>query len=187
MIIIIRISLYNNKNNNTQIFSPKNKIILELGAATGINGFTCGILGAKKIYLTDKGGCCVLLQKNYELNKNNFEKNFECIVQELDWTCEKQRALIKDKDNIDYIVGSDLVWNPKLREPLANTIKYFMKLNKNIKCFFSYEIRDEEVNKFFELFEKNKYKIEKIKDELFDDMYKSDEIIIVVITNINQE
>ena len=179
--------LYNNKNNNTQIFTPKNKIILELGAATGINGFTCGILGAKKIYLTDKGGCCVLLQKNYELNKNNFEKNFECIVQELDWTCEKQRALIKDKDNIDYIVGSDLVWNPKLREPLANTIKYFMKLNKNIKCFFSYEIRDGEVNKFFELFEKNKYKIEKIKDELFDDMYKSDEIIIVVITNINQE
>ena len=179
--------LYNNKNNNTQIFSPKNKIILELGAATGINGFTCGILGAKKIYLTDKGGCCILLQKNYELNKNNFEKNFECIVQELDWTCEKQRTLIKDKDNIDYIVGSDLVWNPKLREPLANTIKYFMKLNKNIKCFFSYEIRDGEVNKFFELFEKNKYKIEKIKDELFDDMYKSDEIIIVVITNINQE
>ena len=179
--------LYNNKNNNTQIFSPKNKIILELGAATGINGFTCGIFGAKKIYLTDKGGCCILLQKNYELNKNNFEKNFECIVQELDWTCEKQRTLIKDKDNIDYIVGSDLVWNPKLREPLANTIKYFMKLNKNIKCFFSYEIRDGEVNKFFELFEKNKYKIEKIKDELFDDMYKSDEIIIVVITNINQE
>ena len=95
--------------------------------------------------------------------------------------------MIKDKDNIDYIVGSDLVWNPKLREPLANTIKYFMKLNKNIKCFFSYEIRDGEVNKFFELFEKNKYKIEKIKDELFDDMYKSDEIIIVVITNINHE
>ena len=49
------------------------------------------------------------------------------IIQELDWTNEKQRELIKDKDNIDYIIGSDLVWNPKLREPLANTIKYYME------------------------------------------------------------
>ena len=72
------------------IFIPKNKIILELGAATGVNGFTCGILGAKKIYLTDKGGCCELLKKNYEINKNNFNDNFECIIQELDWTCEKK-------------------------------------------------------------------------------------------------
>ena len=95
--------------------------------------------------------------------------------------------MIKDKSNIDYIVGSDLVWNPKLREPLANTIKYFMKLNKDMKCFFSFEIRDDEVNKFFELFDRNEYKIEKLKEELFVDIYKSDEIIIVVITNLKRE
>ncbi len=123
--------------------------------------------------------------KNNEINKNNFEKNFECIVQELDWTCEKEREMIKDKNNLDYIIGSDLVWNPKLREPLANTIKYFMKLNKNIKCFLSFEIRDDEVNKFLSLFNKKEYIIEKIKDELFDEVYKSDEIIIIVITNNN--
>ena len=180
-----QIDLYNNNNKDKTIFFPENKIILELGAATGINGFTCGILGAKKIYLTDKGGCCVLLQKNYEINKNNFNNNFECIIQELDWTNEKDRSLIKDKENIDYIVGSDLVWNPKLREPLANTIKYFLKLNKNLKCFFSFEIRDEEIVKFFKLFDKSEYKIEKIIDDLYDDMFKSDEIIIVVISNIN--
>ena len=182
-----QIDLYNNNEKEKAIFFPKDKIILELGAATGANGFTCGVLGAKKIYLTDKGGCCILLQKNYEVNKNNFDKNFECIVQELDWTCEKERSLIKDKENLNYIIGSDLVWNPKLREPLANTIKYFMKLNKKLKCFFSFEIRNDEIIKFFKLFDKKEYKIEKIKDELYDDMYKSDEIIIVVITNINQE
>ena len=93
--------------------------------------------------------------------------------------------MIKDKNNLDYIIGSDLVWNPKLREPLANTIKYFMKLNKNIKCFLSFEIRDDEVNKFLSLFNKKEYIIEKIKDELFDEVYKSDEIIIIVITNNN--
>ena len=180
-------TIYNNNEKEKTIFFPKDKIILELGAATGANGFTCGVLGAKKIYLTDKGGCCILLQKNYEVNKNNFDKNFECIVQELDWTCEKERSLIKDKENLNYIIGSDLVWNPKLREPLANTIKYFMKLNKKLKCFFSFEIRNDEIIKFFKLFDKKEYKIEKIKDELYDDMYKSDEIIIVVITNINQE
>ena len=182
-----QIDLYNNIKIENRIFFPKDKIFLELGAATGVNGFTCGILGAKKIYLTDKGGCCEMLKKNYEINKNTFNDNFECIIQELDWTCDKERNLIKDKCNLDYIIGSDLVWNPKLREPLANTIKYFMKLNKNIKCFFSFEIRDNEVNNFFELFDKNEYKIEKIKDELFDELYKSDEIIIVVITNIIKE
>ena len=62
-----------------------------------------------------------------------------------------------------------------------------MKLNKKLKCFFSFEIRNDEIIKFFKLFDKNEYKIEKIKDELFDDMYKSDEIIIVVLTNLNQE
>ena len=182
-----QIDLYNNNIKDKTIFFPENKVILELGAATGINGFTCGILGAKKIYLTDKGGCCILLQKNYEINKNNFNNNFECIIQELDWTNEKDRSLIKDKESIDYIVGSDLVWNPKLREPLANTIKYFLKLNKNLKCFFSFEIRDEEIVKFFKLFDKTEYRIEKIKDDFYDDMFKSDEIIIVVISNINQE
>ena len=44
----------------------------------------------------------------------------------LDWTCDKERNMIKDKNNIDYIIGSDLVWNPKLREPLANTIKFVL-------------------------------------------------------------
>lgn len=182
-----QIDLYNNIKSENRIFFPKDKIFLELGAATGVNGFTCGILGAKKIYLTDKGGCCDLLKKNYEINRYIFNDNFECIIQELDWTCENQRNLIKDKNNIDFIVGSDLVWNPKLREPLANTIKYYMKLNKDLKCFFSFEIRDDEVNKFFELFDKNEYKIEKIKNELFDDVYRSDEIIIVIITNAKKE
>ena len=183
-----QIDLYNNNNNDLNskiLFFPKNKTILELGAATGLNGFTCGILGAKKLYLTDKGGCCELLKKNYEINKSNFDDNLEVTIQELDWTCENQRSMIKDKDNIDYIVGSDLVWNPKLRQPLVDTIKYYMKLNKNIKCFFSFEIRDEQVNKFLELFEPNQYRIEKIKDELYDELYKSNEIIIVMITNIN--
>ena len=166
------------------IFIPKNKTILELGSATGVNGLICGIFGAKKLILTDKGGCCKLLKVNYDLNKNEFQKEFECEIKELDWTVEKDRENIPDKNNIDYIIGSDLVWNPKLREPLANTIKYFLGFNKNLKCFFSFEIRDREIKYFFELFEKDKYKVEKIPEFLYDDTYKSDEIIIVRIANI---
>ena len=125
-----------------------------------------------------------MLETNYELNKKEFDKDFECVIQDLDWNNDKHRELIKDKDKIDYIIGSDLVWNPKLREPLANTIKYYMNLNKNIKCFFSFEIRNKEILLFFNLFDKNKYKLEKIPDYLYDDTYKSEEIIIMRITNI---
>ena len=51
------------------VINPKDKIILELGSGTGIIGLITGFLGAKKIILTDKGGCTKLISENYETNK----------------------------------------------------------------------------------------------------------------------
>ena len=165
-----------------KIINIKNKIIIELGAGTGINGLTLGALGAKKIILTDKGDCLDLLKENYENNKMKFDKNLICDIKELDWNKEDDRKTINDK--IDYIIGSDIVWNPKLRIPLFETINYLFENNENIEAIFSFQIRDNEIKDFLNLFNKNKYIIKKLSDDLYDDEYKADDIIIIKIRKI---
>ena len=161
------------------VINLKDKIILELGAGTGILGLTTGLLEAKKVVLTDKGGCTKLIKENYELNKNLFNDNFECEIKELDWLIEEDKKNIDDK--FDYIIGSDLVWNPKLREGLANTIKYFLNSKENTQAILSFQIRDKEIQNFFNLFQKDKYIIEKLPDNLYDENFFSEDIIIVRI------
>jgi len=161
------------------IINLKDKIILELGAGTGILGLTTGLLEAKKVVLTDKGGCTKLMKENYELNKNLFNNNFECEIKELDWLIEEDKKNINEK--FDYIIGSDLVWNPKLREGLVNTIKYFLNSKENTQALLSFQIRDKEIQNFFNLFQKDKYIIEKLPDNLYDENFFSEDIIIVRI------
>ena len=165
-----------------KIINIKNKIIIELGAGTGINGLILGALGAKKIILTDKGDCLDLLKENYENNKMKFDTNLICDIKELDWTKEDDRKKINDK--IDYIIASDIIWNPKLRIPLFETINYLFENNENIEAIFSCQIRDNEIKDFLNLFNKNKYIIEKLPDNLYDDEYKADDIIIIKIRKI---
>ena len=165
-----------------KIINIKNKIIIELGAGTGINGLILGALGAKKIILTDKGDCLDLLKENYENNKMKFDKNLICDIKELDWNKEDDRKTINDK--IDYIIGSDIVWNPKLRIPLFETINYLFENNENIEAIFSFQIRNNEIKDFLNLFNKNKYIIEKLPDDLYDDEYKADDIIILKIRKL---
>ena len=161
------------------VINLKDKIILELGAGTGILGLTTGLLSAKKVVLTDKEGCTKLLKENYELNKNLFNDNFECEIKELDWLIDKDKYNIVDK--FDFIIGSDLVWNPNLREGLVNTIKYFLNSKDDTQAIFSFQIRDKEIEKFFNLFEKDKFIIEKLPDNLYDENFFSEDIIIVRI------
>ena len=119
------------------------------------------------------------MQENYELNKILFNDNFECEIKELDWLIDKDKYNIVDK--FDFIIGSDLVWNPNLREGLVNTIKYFLNSKENTQAIFSFQIRDKEIEKFFNLFEKDKFIIEKLPDNLYDENFFSEDIIIVRI------
>ena len=119
------------------------------------------------------------MKENYELNKNLFNDNFECEIKELDWLIDKDKYNIVDK--FDFIIGSDLVWNPNLREGLVNTIKYFLNSKENTQAIFSFQIRDKEIEKFFNLFEKDKFIIEQLPDNLYDENFFSEDIIIVRI------
>ena len=163
------------------IIIPANKTVLELGAGTGIIGLITGALGAKKLILTDKGGCTKLLLENYELNKKIMSKDIECEVKELDWLKEDYKDI---KDEIDYIVGSDLVWKDELIKPLSEVVKYFLNSKKESSAIFSFQIRDKRIMTFFSYFSKNEYKIEKLPNEFYDEEYRADDIIIVRILKL---
>jgi hypothetical protein len=59
-----------------------------------------------------------------------------------------------------------------------------MDSNDNIETILSFQIRDKEIMNFFNLFNKEKYIIEKLPDNLYDDDYKADDILIVKIRKI---
>lgn len=164
------------------IITPQNKTIIELGAGTGIIGLITGALGAKKLILTDKGGCTKLLAENYEVNKKLMSKDIQFEVKELDWLKDDYKEI---KDEIDYIVGSDLVWKDELIKPLSEVVKFFLNSKKESSAIFSFQIRDKRIMTFFSYFSKDEYKIEKLPNSLYDEEYQADDIIIVRILKVN--
>jgi predicted nicotinamide N-methyase len=164
-----------NKNKRHQ-FTVNEKIILELGSGTGICGIICGILGAKKVYLTDKNENLNILQKNYEINKSKI-KNCEISIRSLDWNKPEEYSNITD--NIDYIICSDLVWNPEYFDPLANVLDYFT--NTSTQIILAYQYRKKSDLDFFEKLKEKKFIIERLPQNLLDEEYRADDIFIVFI------
>ncbi len=164
-----------NKNNRDQ-FSVKEKVILELGSGTGICGIICGILGAKKVFLSDKEENIKIIQKNFELNKLKI-KNCELTICPLDWNKQEEYKNVTDK--IDYIICSDLVWNPEYFEPLANALDYFT--NSNTQIILAYQYRKKSDLDFFEKLKEKNFTIERLPQNLLDEEYRAEDIFIVFI------
>lgn len=161
----------------------ENKTIIELGAGTGILGIIAASLNAKKVIQTDKEECIKLIQINQKLNKEKLGLKATLEAHTLDWTNEEDYNKFST-ESIDYIIGSDLVWNPSLREPLFKCLSYLLNSQTSTEAILSFQIRDKEIMKFFELFIKDKYIIEKLPQALYDDNYQSEDIIIVRIRKV---
>jgi predicted nicotinamide N-methyase len=111
----------------------ENKIILELGAGTGLVGIAAAMLGARQVVVTDLEYSLVNLQRNILLNQqpdensNNHLLPIEANV--LDWFHPEDFELWTDKirNSIwtpDIILASDVVWVDSLVEPLVQTLTY---------------------------------------------------------------
>lgn len=166
-----------------QVINFENKTIIELGAGTGILGIIAAGLNAKKVIQTDKEDCTKLIQINQELNKEKLGLKTTLETHTLNWIKEEDYAKF-DKESFDYIIGSDLVWNPVLREPLFKCVCHLLESQTSTEAIFGFQIRDKELMKFFALFPKDKYTIEKLPQTLYDENYQSEDIIIARIKKI---
>ena len=92
----------------------ENKRVIELGAGTGFAGL-CAARVAKHVTLTD----ChdkVLDLLSSSAKSNVAHSNAQISVKQLDWTRDRF------DEAFDVVIGADLVYDPRLLEPLVETL-----------------------------------------------------------------
>jgi predicted nicotinamide N-methyase len=101
---------------NPTIF--KDQLVLELGSGVGLSGLISSIY-AKKAYLTDGNDTVIeLLEKN-----RVFAKKENVFVKKLLWGKENTLDLLKEIDDIDIVIGTDVLFWPDSIKPLVETLK----------------------------------------------------------------
>ncbi|VDN60796.1 unnamed protein product [Dracunculus medinensis] len=129
---------------NTRNIKLEEKIVIELGAgATGIPGIIALKCSAKKVIFVEhpqNSQALELLEKNCSLN-NIPITSFRVVG--LDWNdIDGINNLIKDLKHLDYILGSDIFYDPVVFEGLVTAIALFLSAFPQAICIFAFEERD---------------------------------------------
>lgn len=167
---------------NKDLFEEKfkNKVILELGSGTGVCGITTSIFKPSKLFLTDIDSAIPLITKNVEVNKKNLTNPIEIVP--IDWNIKESYNNIKEE--IDYIICSEIVFDQSLFEALLSTIKAFYIKGKT-KIIFSYTYRKKEEKEFFSKLNHSLEinKVDIVKKEDYDCSYYADDIMIMELSS----
>jgi methylase of polypeptide subunit release factors len=174
------------KNPKTrEYFSFSGKTVIEIGSGTGICGLTLASVGyVKKIYLTDKSDKEVeLLTKNYAHNKIIIPDVSEIILTPLNWA--EKDDYIKNfsaakEEGIDYILASEIIWNPDHFNDIQNLFDYLATKDKTT-IFLAFQLRKKEDLEFLDSLKNNNWSVQRIPDKLLDEEYRSDDIFITII------
>ncbi|XP_017218884.1 uncharacterized protein LOC108196212 [Daucus carota subsp. sativus] len=101
--------------------------ILELGSGTGLVGIAAAAILGAHVTVTDLSHVIPNLKFNAEANMNAVGLNGGKVeVAALGWGVEKEMEAIKENDEYDVIMGSDVVYHDHLYNPLLQTLKYFL-------------------------------------------------------------
>jgi len=123
-----------------------NKHVLELGAGCGLVGMVVGLLGAKKVWLTECNEAVEHTRKCLENNRSTCNlSNVDCEV--LNWG-ESNQVLGK---KFDVILGSDIIYSSdtKVLKNLIASLRQFSHTQSLI--LISYKPRGLGEDKFFSL------------------------------------
>ena len=119
------------------------KVVVELGAGTGVSGLSAAFLGARSVRLTDLGYALDNLRNNIKINTEaapSVEVKVGAMV--LDWT---------DPDTwptepIDLVLAADVAWLDHLVTPLAATIKGLLAKNPAAEMYLAHQTRSTSVD-----------------------------------------
>ena len=108
----------------------ENKIVIELGAGTGVMGMLCKKMGAKRVLLTDYDEKSIN-HMNVDCKTNNIDAE----IKVCDWFNPNINELQLDENNLHNIriVAGDVLYKNIVLEPFWNTVKLLFSLNTNIQ------------------------------------------------------
>ncbi|CAD5217954.1 unnamed protein product [Bursaphelenchus xylophilus] len=117
--------------------------VLELGSGVGcVPSILLARLGVRKVYCTDKNVCLEKIHENLKRNLSNEELE-KVEVKELDWNAlSATQNWLSTLERLDFIVGSDIFFDPITFEPLIKTIRCIIDKFPEAKLIFSYQNRD---------------------------------------------
>ena len=118
----------------------QHKKVLELGSGTALPGLLCAKMGARKVWLSDDSSQPKTLNNCKEaVRMNGLEDRVDVIG--LTWG-EYTKNLTQFRNNkLDYVVGSDLFFDPKVFEPLIKTLSYLLSIKNDTEIYITVQER----------------------------------------------
>ncbi|KAL1515989.1 hypothetical protein AB1Y20_002602 [Prymnesium parvum] len=98
------------------------RVVLELGAGTGVCGLACALLGASRVVLTDLPQAVPLLRRNAAGCAHLWPTATRVEVAELTWGDEAAARAI---EGVDLVLACDCVYQPAHYRDLARTLDAF--------------------------------------------------------------
>ena len=118
------------------------KKVLELGSGTSLPGLLCAKIGAEKVILSDEAVKGQVLKNIGEgVKLNGLENKVEVIG--LSWGEFLPAVFRSENEKLDFLIGSDLFFDPDVFEPLCITLSYLLKANPKAKTFIAVQERSE--------------------------------------------
>jgi len=126
----------------------KDEIFIELGSGTGAVGLSCASLGAEEVYVSDLPEVVQLLRDNIDANdlKNN------CKAISLPWGWKLPLEDLPTR--CDFILLSDVVYDPELYEPLLQTLDQLRMNYSGVQVLWGHRHRNPDDFMFFSEFVK---------------------------------
>ena len=144
----------------------------------GVVGLTAGLLGAKRVVLTDQQYCLENLKVNVELNQKAIrEQGSNVTVMALDWL---DKDLPSGLEDVEFILGADVVWLEELIKPLVATIDRIFAQAKAVPvCFIAYQSRSNRADDIlFQAMKDNRLTITGVPSSDHHLSYSSSKIVI---------
>lgn len=119
----------------------RGKRVLELGAGTSLPGLLCAKIGAERVWLSDDATAPNILNNCEEaVRLNGLEDKVKVIG--IRWG-SFDPDLFSFESHLDYIIGSDLFFDPEVFDPLCVTLSFLLKRNPGAQVLISVQERSE--------------------------------------------
>ncbi|KAL7550423.1 hypothetical protein ACHAWF_013663 [Thalassiosira exigua] len=131
----------------------RNKMVLELGSGCGLVGIASGILGARRVVMTDLSYALPLMKENVQGNRSSVAHSCGAIdCKECDWfhppPIVKLFHSANEEVRPDVILVADCVWLSHLVPALLDTLQKYTQYT-GTKVIFTYQQRGNETHEEF--------------------------------------